>query len=572
MLYPMKRVIFLLCLCFFVSWLTFRCANPVTPEGGPKDVHPPAVTECAPPNYSTRFTGKSVRISFDEFISLKSPLTEILISPPLSTTPEFHVRGKAVVVDMSDSLARNATYIILFGNAISDITENNVLAGFTYVFSTGSHIDSLTLTGRVINAFDNQPQPDVYAFLYPFCDSVNTDSLPYLEKPLYAVRTDEKGFFSFHNLKDDSYKLFVLNDQTGDLKFNMPAEKIAFCDSVVHPWFEVKVPADTVSADSMQKPTPSPRLPIILRMFEEVDSAQQITKSDWLRNDNILLVFKYPARNPAFTLLNPDTTAPWCLQELSSHSDSLFIWLTRKVSDTLILKITENGVPLDTVSLSVKRSQSRKDRKDEVKPESLTVRWSPAGPVFNHFKFGLTGSFSFPLSGFSFSAIRIFSGRDTLIPEARFTDSLHRCIRIKAPWEEGKSYTVWIPDSIFTGVNGISHDTLRYTFQTVSGRDLGSLTVNLDIDELQGDYIIQLLTEKGKVVEESGIGSRGKVRFSFLPPGKYTLKAILDRNRNKRWDTGNYLKRLQPEQVYMFPRTIEVRGNWDVEEDWKPGG
>ncbi|MFH1160213.1 MAG: Ig-like domain-containing protein [bacterium] len=567
-----KDILLLCCLTFLLSLFTFHCANPVTPEGGAKDTQPPKVTECTPGNYSTHFTAKSIRITFDEFIALKSSGSEIMISPPLDQSPDYKLRGKSVLVDFDDTLARNTTYIINFGKAISDITENNIFTDFNYVFSTGSYLDSMTLTGHVVSAFDNQPQPDVYALLYTDSyDTIPFDSLPYLVKPRYSARTDQQGNFTFLNLKYDAYKLFILNDQTGELKFNMPGEKIAFCDSLVYPWTVVKQPVDSLESDSVPEPNTLIHMPLLLRIFEEIDSTQKITKSEFVKQDLLLLVFKYPARKPVFTPLNMDRTSLWCLEEFTRNNDSVMLWITAKIPDTLFLKITENGTILDTLKLTEKKPQVKKNKKEEENPESLTLAWSPRGGTFNQYKYDLTGTFSYPISTYSLSAIKVIKDKDTLSPAVSFTDSIYRSIRIRFNWKEGKSYTVWMPDSVFVSFNGLSHDTLRYFCTTALARDLGSLLLNVDISQNPGNYIIQLQTEKGKTVEEQYLIATRKVKFAFIPPGKYMIKAILDSNGNKRWDTGNYLKRLQPEQVFYFPKTIELRGNWDLEEEWRIG-
>ena len=144
-----------------------------------------------------------------------------------------------------------------------------------------------------------------------------------------------------------------------------------------------------------------------------------------------------------------------------------------------------------------------------------------------------------------------------------------RRFEVTSAWKEATSYKLLIPDSAFISYNALSNDTIIHSFKTFNQRDFGNLLINLNIDENPGSYIIQVLTEKGKVVEEKFTNESGQIKFAFIVPAKYTIKAILDSNLNKRWDTGDYLNKIQPEFIFLFPKIIEIRGNWDVEEEWK---
>ena len=558
-----------LLLCLF-ALLPFYCANPIIPKGGPKDVSPPEVTECIPENYSTQFDSKEIRITFNEFVNLKSSGSEIFISPPISNPPDYKLRGKSVVIKLDDTLSPNTTYIITFGTSITDITEGNSLSNFRYVFSTGTYVDSLMITGQVINAFDNQPQADVYALLYTdSSDTIPFDSLPYKGKPIYIAMTNEQGRFILSNLRYDAYKLFVLSDKSGDFQYNMPAEKIAFSDSLIYPWIGPKTTIDSLGTDSIQPQDTILSASIELSMFEEIDSTQDVKKSDLVKNDEFMIVFAFPPRDPVITPLNIDSTQVWWMEEYSLNKDTVILWTVAEIPDTLTLKISDEGTILDTVIISpTKIIPRKKQKKEEEKPVFLTLSWQPRGGTINHFKYPISGIFSYPIAEYDLSRIRLFTERDTVDLPIEFTDSLQRKFHIDYPWKEAKSYKIFIPDSSFISYTGLSHDTLVYSFQTANSRDLASLLVNVDISSNPGDYIIQLQSEKGKTLEEQYLNESGQIIFAFIQPGKYKLKAILDLNKNTYWDTGDYIKKIQPEKVFFFSKTIELRGNWDVEEDW----
>lgn len=550
----------------------FRCANPVTPQGGAKDITAPQVVTCIPPNYSTHFLSPDIRITFNEFIALKSPGTGIFISPPLDKKPDFKLRGKTVIVDFNQALDSNTTFIINFGESISDITEGNLLLDYQYVFSTGDYIDSLSLAGKVLNAFDNQPISEAFAELYlDNNDTIPFDSLPYLIPPLYITQTDKHGMFTFSNLHPGEYKLIVLEDKSGDFIYNMPAERIAFADSLIFPWFVPEFLPDSTGQDSINPPLSPVRTELLLKMFEEPDSTQQVVKSELVMNDLFRIIYKFPTHSPAITPLNIDTTYSWCMEEFSPGKDTLLLFPTIEIPDTLILEVRDGEMVPDTVRIApthMAEAKHPKKTEEEEKPERLLVNWNSRG-TFNYFKSPLIGLVSLPLSEYDLSGIQLISNGDTMVPTVEFTDPLVRYFKVSSSWKEGTSYKLVIPDSAFLSYNGLYNEMTVYTFKSAVLREMGSLLLNINTSEKPGNYIIQLLTDKGNVVEEKYLTESGQVKFAFIVPATYTVKVILDSNKNKRWDTGDYLKKIQPETVFFFPKPLDIRGNWDVEEEWK---
>ncbi len=296
---------------FLLLLFTFnRCANPVTPTGGPKDVQPPKAMKCDPPNFSTYFHAKEIKIEFSEFIQLKDANNQITISPPWLPNTDFKLRGKSIVITFNDSLRSNTTYSLNFGNSISDITENNVLRDYIYVFSTGSYVDSLSLEGQIIDALTLSPQKDVLAMLYVNDnDTIPFDSLPYKVKPYYLTRTNENGEFRLINLSGASFKIFALKDLNSDLMYNLPDEKIAFSDSLVKGFYSPPVIADTIKKDSISLKDsltihPENKSLITLSLFQQYDSIQRIMKSNLIQDGQVGVYFRYPAKRPVFIPLN----------------------------------------------------------------------------------------------------------------------------------------------------------------------------------------------------------------------------------------------------------------------------
>ena len=266
--------------------------------------------------------------------------------------------------------------------------------------------------------------------------------------------------------------------------------------------------------------------------------------------------------------MNFDTTKLWALKEFSPHKDSLFLWLTNPKMDSLILMVSQENKVLDTLKLELNSKDATTSRKKDQAKRYLVVTNNTVAASLNQFAGNYTLTFSYPISSANLSRIRLMQEKDTIKPKVYFADSLKRILSIETKWKEDKNYAVFIPDSAFISINGLANDTIRNSFRTRLARDFGNLILEVDISKRPGDYLIQLLNEKDIVLAEKKINTGGKVKFEYLIPGKFKVKAIYDHNHNGRWDTGNFRKKIQPEEVFFLPKTLEIRANWDVEEKW----
>lgn len=578
-MYPHKSIFLILIssLIFFI----IRCANPVTPQGGPKDIYPPKIIACEPPNLSSHFRQRRIKITFNEFIQLKDARNQIMISPPLLPKTDYSIHAKSLVIKLNDSLKANTTYSIMFGEAISDLTENNILHNFNYVFTTGAYIDSLTIQGKITDAFNLTPQKDVYAMLYPDeNDTIPFDSLPYRVRPYYLAKTNENGEFILHNLRNVPYKLFALKDMNGDYLYNLATEKIAFYDSLVNGTYVLSDSRDSINRKDtliikdtlVKKDTtrhPHSNVPFYsLKLFEQVDSTQKLLRSELIQDGEVRLIFKFPVKKPLFTPINFTPDSNWVMEEFSKKKDTVILWLTKVTSDSLILKITDTGNKTDTAIIDLKTASKKKIPTKKGKPEALKLSDNIWGGRLNQFNGDLEITCSYPVSRNSFSKIFLIHGKDTLKTKASFHDPVRRKILIKEKWKEEQNYKVIIPDSTFFSTNELTNDTLIADFKTMAAKDFGTFRLDITMDKKPGNYIIQLLDDKEKVLEERIMDKPGKLQFDFLLPGKYKIKAILDQNHNRQWDPGIYLQHRQPEEVFYYPKILEVRGNWDIDETW----
>jgi hypothetical protein len=553
-------VIVFLSLCTLIV----ACAVQSPISGGEKDIIPPKVVRSEPANFSTNFTGQKIVISFNEFVTLKDIDKQKLISPPLEKDPDFKMKGKSLVITFKEPFQKNATYSIYMGNAIVDITEANPLADYSFVFSTGSKIDSLGLTGNVMDALDQTPPKDAIAMLYDGA----SDSLPFLKRPLYVARVSDKGDFWFLNLRSGYFKLIVLQDQNNNFLYDK-GEAIAFADTLLPARHDVVAP----KLDSLGKPLhikTEPGKGLELTMFKENDSIQHVLRAAMMAPNHLQLATRLPVKRPKLKNLASDSSGTWYLSETNAIHDTLNFWLKNVHSDSLHFTLSDGSTILDTlnVSLAFKGKGAQKAIRSGIKLKlRLKLNVLPGGSFPLHTPLMLISDN--PLIKADFSAFKlVVKDSITFRPKVQFSDSLKRRIIIKDKLLEGTQYQLIIPDSVFEDMYGQENDSISVKFKTRTLAEYGSLTLKLLMKQPQ-PYIIQLLTDAGKVLRQDPIKADGKISYPALLPGKYKIKAILDSNRNGKWDTGNLLKHIQPEKVIVFPKAIDLRGNWEQEEDWQ---
>lgn len=538
------------------------CAAIVAPSGGPKDEKPPVLLHSSPVNLSVNFKGDRLVLTFDEYVSLKNPEKEVLISPPLSKEPVMQMKGKSLVVKLKDTLRSNTTYSFFFGNAIVDITEANPLANFNFAFSTGPGIDSLSISGRVVDAYSLLPVKEAAVLLY----TDFTDSVPKKDRPVYVSRTNASGDFTIRNLAAAGYRVVALKDANNDFIYNMPNESVAFLPDSVKPYYAMINLADTAAPKA-----PAAENQLQLLMFPEPDSVQRLAKNVLASAGRILLTFRYPTRDVQLVPVTAGLPDPWYIPEFSRKADSLSFWIIPPVPDTVSFTVSEKGQVLDTLTMATKPKpkQASKGKAEEPK-NKLPLRLSlESGNKLGWAKplFITTDN---PIAGFDPDRVSVsrLNAADTVPAPFHFADSIRRTLASDFDWNTGEEYTLIFPGGVLKDIYGNQNDTLMYKFKVIPKDEYGSLKVKLNKGSLTHPFIIQLLGDKEAVWREVYVTSAASVNFGFLKPGKYRVKAIYDANANGKWDTGNFLRWIQPEKVSMYPKELEIRANWDLEEEW----
>ena len=538
------------------------CATIVTPTGGPKDITPPKMVSSQPKDLATNFKGNKLILNFDEYIQLKTPEKFLLISPPLSKLPDIKVKGRAVVVKLGDTLRRNTTYNFYFGEAIVDITEGNPITNFNFAFSTGPEIDSLSLSGNVTDAFSRMPAKGVIVMLYKDFG----DSVPMKQIPTYVSRTSDNGNFHFNSLASGKYRAVALLDGNNDYMYDLPTEMIGFDSDSVQPYYNAINLNDSVA---LKKADLKKETLISINLFPEPDSTQRVLKSVIAATNKLLIAFRYPTKNPVFRALNLPDSLPWSIKEWNRTNDTLSAWLLNK-PDTLKLQVSDHGIVFDTVKIATAMKVTGKPRKTKA-PTPLDYASSLSNRQLGYNK-PLLLTFANPVKEYNFQALeftrRTAKDTSTFSPVLQFTDSIHRHLKVTYNWNATDKYDIYIPKGSFTDIYRDSCDSTHVDFQMKPMEDYGTFAVIINRKDKSFPVIIQLLTEKGMVVDQRIITTEKRADFGLLSPGKYGLKAIMDANANGRWDTGKFIKKIQPERVLVHPKIFEVRTNWELEETW----
>ena len=590
-----------------VLLLLTACAVQVSPSGGPKDETPPEIIKSTPPNNSVNFDSDRIILTFDEFVTLKEINTQLVISPPLNEAPEFNMRGKNMIIKLQEPLLENATYNFFFGDAIVDITEGNPLSNYNFSLATGPVLDSLSIKGKLMDAFNLQPIESAYVMLY---DTVY-DSVPYLQRPYYLSKTNKNGEFALNNLRDSKYLIFALSDINSNYLYDLPTESIAFADSLIKPDFhgsmmklaainDLSLPDSLSQPDSLKaqlyfitsdslkidfsdslavnQPNDSlniadslvsrPALPsYTLYQFREADTTQQLQKGSVLRNNVISLIFRQPVKAFTFKPIEPIYEGEWNITSYNQSLDSLLVWVRSPISDSLTVEVADNGVVLDTLYLALTAQPKPTRGKPAIaKPKSLGMRANIKSAKIRPDS-DLVITFDDPVKSFNPENILLFADTIQILPTITFRDSLQLKIHFKHPWKETARYRLELPDSTFISVFGHGNDSTTYKFTTLTEEETGQILLTAD-PATEDQYIIQLLDEKEVILREDIIIGKTLLKYDYLSARKYVLKAIQDSNRNGKWDTGNYLRNIQPEKVFYFSKVLELKTNWTVEEDW----
>ncbi|MBI1192421.1 MAG: hypothetical protein GC205_04515 [Bacteroidetes bacterium] len=533
------------------------CAEIATPQGGPKDVAPPALLGARPPENSVLVEPKEVVLEFDEFIEVKDAFTQVLLSPPMSKSPTLTVKGKSLYILFPDSFLANKTYTLQFGDALRDQNEGNILKNFQYVFSTGPVLDSLTLSGTVTDRLSGNPEKDMLVMLYPGMDpELVTNGRPY-----YFARTDASGSFKLNNLQAGQYRIFALGDQNFNYQYDLPNEKIGFIDSLI-------------TVDPIQRE-------YTLQTFTERSGSGQLVKARALRYGKMELIFNGNTDSSSLRIagLNNLSESVW---EWNRSRDSLQLWVKDLTLDSL--RFFQSGDTTETSRLVLLKSASKDSLVAATKlilspsfPVSLGGKKGPvtASANLNAVSFDLGKQVVFKLAnpGQSLDTNRILitldPAGDTIPVSMEWANSRKTALQLNVDWMPEQRYRLEIFPGLVTDWYGISNDSARYLLQLKAKKEYGDISFQLSLPDTLA-FVFELLDVSGKVVRTETITNQTQVKINhtFLAPGNYRARLTLDENKNGEWDPGNFRDGKLAEPVFYFQETIALRGDWQLQFDW----
>lgn len=549
------RVIRYLSLIGLLFWA--GCARMVTPVGGPKDVTPPTIVKEIPANRSTNFTGNSFKITFNEYVVLNSTTDNVLISPPPRTAPTYTLTGKSLVVKLADTLQPNQTYNFAFTNCIKDFTEGNPIPIYNYAFSTGNYIDSFMLKGRVVDALTTKPVSEVMVMAYRAHD----DSLPLTTRPDFVTKSSSDGQFEIPNVPAGCYKLFALKDGNKNFLFDRSNEPIAF----LHTCVDAIPITDTTRNDSLTKPrTSNPQSDCILRLFEEADTLQAFSKIQNKEMGKYELIYRNKVNNVQARFLSHNAVDYFQIVE-----DKTITWFCKdSVKDTLYVEVIVNENCCDTLKLLPFKKKEQRGRRTD-KGEFLKVTAQQAGelykPLVLHFSYPVRPADSIPAL---FITKNKRAENDTTYITLTVADSFVHEITLPLRLEEKVSYQLILADSLLWGYNNLPNDSVKIDFVAKTTKDYGALRMSYLIPDTT-NYVVQLLDSKDAVIDERHLRESQEVFYNHLAVGEYKIKVIADSNGDGKWTTGNYKQQMLPEQIIYFPKSIYIRGNWELEEQFE---
>lgn len=512
----------------------FGCASMRTPEGGPRDTTPPKVLKMEPKNFTTNFSAKKIFIDFDEYIKLQNEFKEFSVSPELETPAQLKYKLRRLEITLPDTLEKNTTYTLNFGKAITDINEGNILKNFTYVFSTGPTLDSLSISGNVRDAITLDPVLDATVLIFP----LERDSLFGKRKASIFTSTDSSGNFKLNNLKKDKYKVYAIKENNGDRIYQQENDQLAF----------IKEPITlNNNIDSIN-----------LLLFKEKAKNFRITDRKINSDGSIFLSFNQQLNKPEITVTEPLNIDGNKLFQFTKNKDSVKLWLKDLSFDSVKIAIKDQGKLLETVKLT-RGKRDTYTRNIAAGDNLQSGKLKPSTP--------LKLTFNFPIENIDMSKVLLL---EDSIPRNGFTlkkDSADLLSYvIEYPWRKQEKYILNIKPDAITGIFNSKNKEIIKSFTLADASDYSTLSLNIKVPDTSKNYIVEVVDEKKNLVYAESVNKNKIITLTNFKTGIYFARVVYDDNKNGKWDTGNLKAGLQPEKIWYEPKELSIRANWKREE------
>ncbi len=518
-----------------IACLFFGCAKIVSPTGGAKDSTAPQILKGNPEDKQVNFSGNSIELSFDEFVQLGNT-QDILISPYMKERPELKVRGKKVILNFKEALRDSTTYSIDFGSVVKDLNEGNEMAGLQLSFSTGPILDTLEISGNVLDAESLKAQEGIIVGLY---DSENPAVFE-TQPPLYLSKTDKSGNWKIGNVAPGEYLLTALQDDDFDFFYSQRTEAIAFRDATI------SIP-DSLNNYSMY-------------LFSVKDTNIVFVEKKTISLGKDILVLKGPVNEKEFKLewLNDTINVPSQILPTAKSGEFhvYYKFESGQKPEQAILKMDEKNI--DTL-----RFKSDFE-KDSLQQNKFSIAQIKEGVVLLEKGDSVQVKFEYPIlptPGFQIK----FSKDSTALSELPVASANGKIISFSYAWEEGAVYQIEaIPEAVRDLFDRPVLDTLRFQVRLRTQDDYGDLQLYFPDWEEGASFLYSLKNPAGTVLTEGTI-TNDTMLLKGVRPGTGRILVVEDINANGRWDPGDYSQALQPEPVYSPTAEISIRAGWDTE-------
>ena len=525
-------------LSFLISaTIIISCANRGTPSGGDIDQTPPVITKSEPENYTTNFNSEEIRIYFNEYIKFKNLQKNLIISPPIDPIPEITPMGfasKYVKIKFSKPLQKNSTYVFNFGESIVDNNADNTFSNYKYVFSTGNYIDSLSIKGRVLDAYEREAPEDISVLLHEI-DSTFHDSIIYKSKPKYVTRVvDSSGTFNLSNVKDGKYLLIALNEEDKDYIFQSKTDKIGFHKQII------ELPKDSANNYT-------------IKIFKE-SVEFKFGRPKQLSNNSIAFGFEGILENPSINLISKIDSSYTSNIIKGKAKDTLYYWFKSYTKIDSLKFLANNKSYSDTLKIKLKDTY-----KDSLKITSLQSNYI-------NFLEDVKFQGNTPFKKLDTTKISILDKDSLKIIYSYKLDKINNSYIFNFNKVEEDNYSFNFLPGAFKDIYNTYNDSLSYTFKTKTFDDYGNLRLNI----INAEYpiIVQLLNKIGEIKYEKLISKSQNIDFKYIIPAKYFVRVIFDSNKNNRYDTGNYYIKKNPERVIHLLDELDIRAGWDLIQEF----
>ena len=516
-----------------VMLLLFGCASIQTPQGGPKDTKPPKVLNMTPKDLTKNFNAKKIVIEFDEFIKLNNEFKEFSISPDQERPPILKARKRILEVELQDSLEKNTTYTLNFGKSVADINENNIIKNLSYVFSTGSQIDSLSISGKVSNALTGVLEKEAVVFILP----VERDTLFGKKRASIYTLTDSSGNYKLNNLRKGTYKVYALKESEGggDKIYQQLSDEVGY----------IKEPL--IIDKNIEN--------VNLQVFKELAPEFRILDRKLNNDGSISLIFNQQLKAPKITVMEPPAVDVGKKILFSKMNDTAKIWLTDLSFDSVKLAIQDQGKVLQMVNFN-------KGKKDNYTRDLTLTDNITSGKLNPYQRYTLT--FNFPVNSADPSKITLLEDSVKRTNFELIKDSVDFLkYYIKYSWRNKRTYDIKFAPGAFTAIFNAKNKEINKSFKLETIDSYGTLALNITVPDTTKSYIVEFIDEKKNIIKAYTISKNSTVNFANYPAGKYFIRVVYDENKNGIWDTGNIKAGTQPEKIWYSPDEKSLRANWE---------